>query len=242
MVDQESRVQTEEIIRAAKTENRLILTEVESKQIINREGIPVVETRLAQSKNEAVAIATEMGFPVALKTAVYGITHKSDSGGVKLDIKNRSEVGKAYNEIVNLGVRAGSRKRLKRNGVSIQRMAPSGVEVIMGISRDPQFGHVIMFGLGGIFVETLGDVAFRIVPIERKDAQAMIREIKGYPALTGYRGRKAVDVPALEDILLKISSLSHKMPEIKEIDINPVIALPEGALAVDARIVLEKTI
>ena len=229
----------EDIISAARAENRLILTEVESKQIINTVGIPVVETRLAGTKNEAAAIASEIGFPVAMKTAAPGIIHKSDFGGVKLYLKNRAEVGRAYNEVAYLGRKtASSGKRRKKSGVSIQKMVPPGLEVIMGISHDPQFGHVIMFGLGGIFVETLGDVAFRIVPISRHDATAMIREVKGYPVLTGYRGTKAVDISALEDILLKLSDLSQKIPEIQEIDLNPVIASPDGAVAVDARIVL----
>lgn len=232
----------EEIISKARSDNRLILTEVESKQIINTEGIPVVETRLARTKNEAIAVACELGFPVAMKTSAPGIIHKSDSGGVKLNLKNRAEVGRAYNEVAYLSrqVDSGGSKR-KKNRVSIQKMVPPGVEVIMGVSRDPQFGPVIMFGLGGIFVEMLGDVAFRIVPIDRKDATAMVREIKGYPALTGYRGTEAVNVPALEDILIKLSDLSRKMPKIQEIDLNPVIAWPDGAMAVDARIVLEKS-
>ncbi len=231
----------EEIINTARAERRLVLTEVESKQIINTEGIKVVETRLARTKNEALAIASEIGFPVVVKTAAPGIIHKSDYGGVKLYIKSLAEVGRAYSAVANIGRQPGTREtKRKKSRASVQKMAPDGVEVIMGISKDPQFGHVIMFGLGGVFVETLGDISFRIVPIEHKDAKEMIQEINGYEILQGYRGSEAIDICALEEMLLKLSELSQKMPEIKEIDLNPVLAWPDGAMAVDARIVLDK--
>jgi len=229
----------ERIIGAAREDGRVVLTEVESKQIIRGEGIKVVDTRLAKTRDEAIAIAKEIGFPVALKTASPKIIHKSDSGGVKLGIISSAEVGRMYSEVANLGKRLGTSKR--KSGVSVQKMVPDGVEVIMGISKDPQFGQVLMFGLGGVFVETLGDVSFRIVPLDRRDAREMIREIKGYPVLQGHRRQDPVDILALEDMLLKLSELARKTPEIKELDLNPVFAYTKGAIAVDARIILEST-
>ncbi|MFO8101570.1 MAG: acetate--CoA ligase family protein [Dehalococcoidia bacterium] len=228
----------EEIVRAAREDARTILTEVESKQIISEEGIAVVEAQLATSKREAMTIARKIGFPVALKTASPKIVHKSDNGGVRLHLRSGAEVGKVYSEVANLGRRTGTRR--KKGKVSVQKMAPEGIEVIMGMSKDPQFGPVIMFGLGGVFVETLGDISLRIVPITQRDAREMIEEIKGYPVLKEYRGKKSVDIRALEDILLKLSGLAQKAPEIRELDLNPVFAYTKGAVAADARIILER--
>ncbi len=228
----------EGIIGGACKNGRMVLTEVESKQIINEAGIEVVDTRLATTKNEAIAIANEIGFPVALKTASPKITHKSDGGGVKLDIISSAEVGRMYSEVANLGKRLGTSKR--KNAVSVQKMALPGIEIMMGISRDPQFGSVVIFGLGGVFVEILGDISLRVVPLTRLDARKMIEEIKGYQVLQeGYRGQDAVDIPVLEDMLLKLSELAQKNPMIREIDLNPVFAYAKGAKVVDARIILE---
>ncbi len=227
----------EEIIGAARKDSRTILTEVESKQIISEEGIEVVETQLATTRNEAIAIARKIGFPVALKTASPQIVHKSDNGGVKLHLRSGAAVARVYGEVASLGRQNGTRKRKSR--VSVQKMAPEGIEVIMGMSKDPQFGPVLMFGLGGIFVETLGDISLRIVPLTRRDAREMIEEIKGYPILQGHRRKGPVDISALEDILLKLSDLAQKAPEIRELDLNPVFAYTKGAIVADARIILE---
>ena len=226
-----------EIIRVARGEGRIVLTEVESKQIISGEGVEVVETRLATSKKEAVSIAREMGFPVALKVVSTQIVHKSDSGGVRLGLNNVAEVMRAYSEVVASVGQSGSREDLK--GVSIQKMVPGGVEVIMGMSKDAQFGPALMFGIGGVFVEVLEDVSFRIVPIVRRDAEEMVEEIKGYPVLQGYRGQKAADIVSLQDTLLKLSDLVERTPAVKEFDLNPVFACPDGAIVADARIILE---
>jgi acyl-CoA synthetase (NDP forming) len=179
-----------------------------------------------------------MGFPVALKIASPDIVHKSDSGGVKLSLNRVSEVKAAYKEILE-GVRE-KNSEASIQGVSVQRMAKPGIEVIVGASKDPQFGPVIMFGLGGIFVEVLKDVSFRIIPLGQKDALEMIEELKGYPLLKGYRGKEPADIPALTAIILKISGVMEEHPEIKELEINPVLAYPKGALAVDARVILEE--
>jgi acyl-CoA synthetase (NDP forming) len=214
-----------------------LLTEVESKELLKKAGIPVVEAKLARSKKEAVSISREMGFPVVLKISSSDVVHKSDSGGVKLGLANAAQVGKAYSEIISSVKQAYPEAQIQ--GVSVQPMAPPGVEVIAGMSKDPQFGPVLMFGLGGILVEVLKDVSFRIVPVTERDAREMIREIKGYPILEGYRGQKPASIPALEKLIVKVSQFVEKNPQIKELDLNPIFAYPDKAVAVDARIILE---
>jgi acyl-CoA synthetase (NDP forming) len=214
-----------------------LLTEVESKELLKKAGIPVVEAALARSKKEAVAISKEVGFPVVLKISSPDVIHKSDSGGVRLGLANATQVGKAYSEIVT-SVRKAFPKAVI-DGVSVQKMAPPGVEVIVGMSKDAQFGPVLMFGLGGILVEVLKDVSFRIVPVTQRDAAEMIREIKGYPVLEGYRGQKPASISALEKLIVKVSQFVEKNPQIKELDVNPVFAYHDKVVAVDARIVLE---
>ncbi|MBI4328981.1 MAG: acetate--CoA ligase family protein [Chloroflexi bacterium] len=226
-----------ELVGAARAAERAVLTEEESKRLLREAGIPVTETRLAASRRAAQATAKELGFPVVLKLASPDITHKSDVGGVRLSLKSASEVGKAYDEILASAREKAPRARIQ--GVTVQPMAPPGVEVIAGMSKDPQFGPVLMFGLGGVAVEVLKDVAFRIVPLTRRDAAQMIREIKSYPLLTGFRSIPPVDLKALEEILLRLSELADATPELAEIDLNPIVATQSGAVAVDARVVLE---
>ena len=226
------------IFDQAKKEGRSVLTEFESKRILKQVGISVVETKLAETQKEAVSLSRKMGFPVALKIASPDVIHKSDSGGVKLSLNNMTEVKKAYDEIL--------RKVRKRypgaviHGVSVQKMIRPGTEVIVGTSKDPQFGPVIMFGLGGVFVELLKDVSFRVIPVERRDAQEMINEIKGYPILQGYRGKEPANISALVETILKVSKLIEENPQIKELELNPIFAYRDKAVAVDARIILEK--
>jgi acyl-CoA synthetase (NDP forming) len=225
------------IIENARKQGRAVLTEIEAKQVFKEIGINVVETRLATSRKQAAEISADIGFPVVLKIASPDIVHKSDAGGVKMGLKNKAEVEKAYGEIMAAAKQKFPTANIE--GAAVQKMARPGVEIIIGVFKDAQFGPVIMFGLGGIFVEVLKDVSFRIVPIARRDAAEMIKEIKGYPLLQGYRGHEAADLPSLEDILLKVSDLVERTPEIKEIDLNPIFAYKDSAVAVDARIVLE---
>ncbi len=225
------------ILVQAKEEKRTVLTEIEAKELLKDAGIPVTETKLAATKDEAISIAKEMGFPVALKVASVDVVHKSDAGGVKLGLANAAQVGKAYSEIM-ASIKKGF-PNAKIQGVSVQQMARKGIEVIIGMSKDPQFGPVIMFGLGGVLVEVLKDVSFRIVPLTRVDARDMIQEIKGYPILKGVRGQEPADVPALEQLIVKVSRFVEKHPEVKELDLNPIFAYKDGAVAVDARIILE---
>jgi acyl-CoA synthetase (NDP forming) len=225
------------LLDLVRTEGRTVLTEVESKGILKQAGIPVIETRLARSKKEAISISKELGFPVVLKVASPDIVHKSDSGGVRLGLANATQVGKAYGEIMSSMKQKFADAAI--HGLAVQRMAPPGVEVIVGMSKDVQFGPVLMFGLGGILVEVLKDVSFRIVPITRRDAAEMIREIKGYPLLEGYRGQEPADISALEELIVKVSQFVEQNPEIKELDLNPIFAYSDSAVAVDARIILE---
>jgi len=225
------------LLDLARIEGRTVLTEVESKGLLKQAGIPVIETRLAKSKKEAISISKELGFPVVLKVASPDIVHKSDSGGVRLGLANATQVGKAYGEIMSSMKQKFTDAAI--HGLAIQRMAPPGVEVIVGMSKDVQFGPVLMFGLGGILVEVLKDVSFRIVPITRRDAAEMIREIKGYPLLEGYRGQEPADISALEELIVKVSQFVEQHPEVKELDLNPIFAYRDSAVAVDARIILE---
>jgi len=226
------------IFDQVKKEGRSILTEFESKKILKQAGIPVVETKLAKTQKEAVSLSQKMSFPVVLKIVSPDVIHKSDSGGVKLSINSVTEVKKAYDEILKK-----VRKQYPHaviHGVSLQKMVRPGTEVIIGTSKDPQFGPVIMFGLGGIFVELLKDVSFRVIPVEQRDAQEMIKEIKGYPLLQGFRGKEPASLSALVEIILKISKLMEENPQIKELELNPIFAYRNKAVAVDARIILER--
>ena len=228
-----------QIIDEARSEGRTVLTEIEAKQLIEQAGISVVDTKLATSKEEAISISRKFGFPVVLKIASPDIVHKTDVGGVKLGLETAKQVGKAYEDILQAVRQKHPQARIQ--GVAVQRMARPGVEVIIGMSKDDQFGPVIMFGLGGIMVEVLKDVSFGIVPLAKRDAAEMIREIKGYPLLEGYRGQEAVDVSHLEELLLRVSEFVEQNPEISELDLNPIFAYSDGAVAVDARVVLEKS-
>ena len=225
-----------EIIQQARARNRLLLTEIEAKALLSTTGVAVAQARLAQTREEALDLARATGFPVVLKICSPDIVHKSDVGGVRLNLASVEAVSRAFDEIVGTVTRAQPTAIL--DGVSVQPMVRPGIEVIVGLTTDPQFGPAVMFGLGGMYVEVLKDVAFRLAPLSQWDAQAMIHELKSLPLLTGYRGQPAVDLAALERTLLQVSALAEAYPEIKELDLNPVFAYPNGCLAVDARVVL----
>ncbi len=214
-----------------------LLSEVEAKDWLKKAGIPVVETRLAVTQAQAVAESREMGFPVVMKIVSPDISHKSDVGGVKLNLANPTQVARAYREMLTSVSERLPRANLQ--GVSIQKMAPPGIEIIIGMTKDAQFGPVLMFGLGGILVEVLKDVSFRLVPLTTRDAEEMVREIKGFALLKGFRGQDPANLPAIEKCLLKVSHFVEENPNVKELDLNPLLAYKSGVLAVDARIVLE---
>ena len=214
-----------------------VLDEIQCKTILKSAGVKVTVPVLATSKKEAVAAAGKLGYPVVMKIVSPQITHKSDIGGVKLRLQSRAQVGTAYDEIMAAAGKKAPKALVE--GVSVQKMAEPGMELVIGMTRDPQFGPMLMFGLGGTTVEVLKDVAFRITPLTREDAGSMIRQIKGFPLLQGYRGQPPVDIEYLEELLLKLSAFIEENPEIKEMDINPLIAYKRGAVAVDARIILD---
>lgn len=225
------------VIELAGREGRAVLTEVESKEVLARAGIPVNDTILATSKAQASTAARRLGFPIVLKIISPDVIHKSDAGGIRLNLQSAAQVKAAFDEIISNC--RGKYPRANIHGISVQKAVPPGVELIIGMYKDAQFGPVLVFGLGGIWTEVLEDTSLRITPITRRDAREMIKEIKGYRLLTGYRGRAPVNIKALEDMLLAISAFVEDNPEIKEMDINPVIASGDHVMAVDARIVLE---
>jgi acyl-CoA synthetase (NDP forming) len=225
-----------EILARARQENRTVLTEIEAKQILMQSGINCTDTQLATTREAAVELSEQFGYPVVLKVSSVDISHKSDAGGVKVNLKNKAEVEEAYDAIIQSCMTAVPTAKIE--GVSVQPMGKPGTEVIVGMINDPSFGPVIMFGLGGVFVEVLKDVAFRVIPIEASDAEDMINEIKGKKLLEGYRGQEPADVAYLQQMLVKLSDFVNETPEIEEIDMNPVFAYKDGAVVVDARIIL----
>jgi len=208
----------------------------DSMQILHKYKIPIPKSEMTRNAEQAIKTAKKLGYPVAIKLVSPDITHKTDIGGIRLNLADEKELKVAYENMIK-----SVRKKLpkaKINGVLVQKMVPDGQEVIIGCKKDEQFGNVLMFGLGGIFTEVFNDVSFKVIPINKSDAEAMVREIKGYTILQGYRGKK-YDADSLIKILLKVSHLVEKNHKIKEMDINPVILLNKGAVAVDSRIVLE---
>ena len=216
-------------------EHRNTLTEFESKQILQEIGIPVTKQELVDA-NDASAIdaAKRIGYPVVAKLTVEDISHKSDVGAVKLNLQNENDLRKAVQELQAIKTAS------KLPKISIQEMAKAPVaEVIIGMTTDAQFGAALAFGIGGILVELMKDVAFRIAPITKFDADEMIHEIKGFPLLDGFRGKAKVNLERLVDALMAISKFVLEYPEVDQMDLNPVFAYPDGILAVDARIILK---
>lgn len=226
------------VITKARAAGRPNLDSFEAAQVVAAYGIPIPRAALARSLDQAVQAAEEIGFPVVLKVASPDIVHKSEVGGVRVGIQSPDEVRRAYDEIcAAVAVRAPS---ARIDGIGVWAMARAGTETIVGLSVDPTFGHVLLFGLGGIFVEVIKDVSFRIVPITSADAAEMIREIRAFPVLQGARGRPPSDLSAISDVLERVSQLAEDFPEIRELDINPLVAYPppRGTLAVDVRLSL----
>jgi len=226
-----------EMIETAAAAGRTLLTEVESKDILARYGIPTVATRLAKSEDEAARLACDLGFPVVVKLHSETVTHKTDVGGVWLDLTEEEQVRKAYRAVVeSVTAKAGAAAFL---GVTVQPMVRSqGYELILGSSVDPQFGPILLFGSGGQLVEVYRDRALALPPLNTTLARRMMEQTKVFAALKGVRGRKAVDLDSLEALLVRFSELVADQPRIREIDINPLLASPEGLIALDARIVL----
>ena len=227
-----------EVFAEARAANQLELGELETRQVITAYGFRVPASWLARTGDDAVRLANEMGLPVVMKIASPDILHKSDVGGVAVGLKTADEVAETYQKMM-----ANVRRHMPHadvRGVLIQEMVGGGREVILGMTRDPQFGPMLMFGLGGIYVEVLKDVAFRIAPITKDDARAMMREIRSYALLRGVRGQESADMEAVAEGLLRLSQLVTDFPEIIEMDVNPLSVFPrgQGAVAIDARLTL----
>jgi acyl-CoA synthetase (NDP forming) len=205
------------------------LSEFESKQLLAAYGIPVTNERLCTTRSEAAKAAEAIGLPVVLKVSSSKILHKSDAGLVKVGLTSSKEVKAAFDEIM---------AAKGAEGVLVSELVPSGVETVVGMAQDDLFGPTVMFGLGGVFVEVLKDVTFRVPPFDRDEARRMVEEVKGYPLLTGARGRKKADVKALVDVILKVQRLAIDLADdVSELDINPLVVLPKGAVALDALVV-----
>jgi acetyl coenzyme A synthetase (ADP forming)-like protein len=228
------------LLNRALGEQRSRLDEVEALELLAAYGIPTAPARLARSEDEAIAAAEAMGFPVVMKIVAPAIIHKTDVGGVQVGLGNAPEARDAYREILAGVHRAAPEAAV--TGVLVQRMAKGGRELIVGMTRDPSIGPMLMFGLGGTLVEVLGDVIFRLAPIHRLDAQDMVRGFRGARLLQGIRGAAPVRLDELEEVLLRVSRLAHDCPEIAELDINPLLAFADGVMAVDARVIVAQPV
>ena len=236
-LDNAKRTRVQEIIESVRRSGRTLLSEFESKELLSQYGIPTVETRIARSEDEAIKQASEIGFPVVLKVFSETITHKTDVGGVKLNLRDESAVRSAYQSIQSSVTEKSGLSHF--GGVTVQPMVKlDGYELILGSSIDAQFGPVLLFGSGGQLVEVYKDRALALPPLNTTLAQRMMEQTQIFRALKGVRGRKAVDLMALERLLVRFSQLVIEQPWISEIDVNPLLASPETLIALDARIVL----
>jgi len=229
----------ERLVRDALSAGRRALGEEESRGILEAYGFTFPRHAFAGTSDAAVAAYREMGCAsVAMKIVSPQVLHKTDVGGVVLDLRGEEAVARAFMEITS------SVRRLAPSawiaGVSVQEMVTGGRELIVGMSRDPQFGPLLMFGLGGIYVEVLKDVSFRVAPVSRRDAEEMVREIRAWPLLAAYRGSEPADEGAIVEALLRVSRLSCDFPELQELDINPLLVLPKGKgiRAIDCRMTI----
>jgi len=229
-----------EVFSLARSDDRLTIGDAESRKILQAYGLRIPASELADSPEKAASIASEIGYPVVLKIASPDILHKTDIGGVKVGLQNPSDVRDAFELMVYRAQRYIPEARIW--GCLVQEMAPSGgLEVLVGMNRDPQFGPLVTFGLGGIYVETLRDVTFNVAPFSQFEAEEMLTQIRAHALLDGVRGQPPMDKVAIVDTLLRISQLVQDFPEIIELDINPLMVYHqgEGALALDMRLVIK---
>ena len=210
--------------------SQLALSEYESKKVVAAAGVSVTREALVHSREEAVSQTEKIGFPVVLKGSSPDLTHKTEMGMVRVNLKNKDEVAATYDELTGKGIAL--------DGVLIQEMVKGNREFVIGLTRDPQFGPCVMFGLGGIFTEAMKDVSFRVAPLTEDDAREMIGEIRAAKLLDAFRGEKAVDREILVSALVGIGNLGMKHEEIAEIDINPLIVKDGKPVAVDALVIL----
>ncbi|MFC1659962.1 acetate--CoA ligase family protein [Gemmatimonadota bacterium] len=227
------------ILDRVQAAGRTRLTELEALKVFQAYGIPTIPYRVAHSEEAAVTAAEELGYPVVLKVLSPEVVHKTDVGGVRVDLRSSEETAAAYQDILR-SVRE-ARPDARMEGVLVESFLKAGREVIVGMSTDPRFGPVLMFGLGGIYVEALKDVSFRVQPVTKADAQEMIRDIRGFPLLEGVRGEAGADLDLLVEVIQRVSQLVGDHDRIEELDLNPFLVFEEGGMAVDARMSLGGT-
>ena len=221
-----------EIIEKALKEGKTTLSEYESKQVLASYGIPVTKELLVDNVQDLINATKEIGYPLVLKGCSSGIAHKTEKGLIRVDIRNEAEAKAAFEEIAaNIGA---------EDAILVQEMVKGQRELVIGLTRDPQFGPCVMFGLGGIFTEILKDISFRVAPLEERDALEMMQDIKGHKILEAVRGMEAADLNIFSDILIKGGQIGLENEDVKEIDINPVIISGNQPVAVDALVVLDK--
>jgi acetyltransferase len=230
-----------DLINQVRSEERVSIGDFEARGIMQAYGLKIPQSEIAETPDQAIDIAARFGFPVVLKIASPDILHKTDVGGVKVGLENAEDVRDAFELMTYRAQRYVPDARIW--GCLVQQMVPAGgLEVLVGMNRDPQFGPLVTFGLGGIYVETLKDVTFRIAPFSPQEAEEMLAEIRAHALLDGVRGKPAVDKAAIVDTLLRIGQLVQDFPEIAELDINPLMVYPrnQGAISIDMRLVLSK--
>ncbi|MBI4455193.1 MAG: acetate--CoA ligase family protein [Acidobacteria bacterium] len=223
--------------KLAKREHRNFLLENEAAEVCRMYSIPLPDGGLAVDKASAVLIADGVGYPVVMKVVSPEIIHKSDVGGVRVGIHSKEQLVEAYDSIIDSVKKHQSTAEVR--GFVVAKMAGKGVETIVGLKRDAVFGSAVMFGIGGIFVEVYKDVSFRVCPVRNGDIEEMLGEIRGRVLLEGFRGMPKVNMDALKKVIMAVCSLGMENPEVSSVDLNPVLATGEGALALDARIILQ---
>ncbi len=228
--------QAQEIIARAKNAGLTNLPQNVAMSVLSAYGLPVIKTEFATTKQRAIDLAKRVGFPVAMKIVSADVVHKTDIGGVKLDLNTEQDVGEAFDEILR-NVKA-STPKARIDGVLLQNHVTGGTETIIGIHRDPKFGPLLMFGLGGIYVEAYRDVSFRLAPIRELSAIIMIRQIRGGKILEGFRGQPPADTKAVADCIERLSQLAMELPDVQELDVNPLVVFEHGCKALDARIII----
>ena len=230
---------TERILAKVKEETRANLTPEETREVLSAYGFSFPKRVVAETSREAISAANSLGYPVVMKIVSPDILHKSDIGGVKVGIREKSQVTRSFEDLISNAKRFMPEALIL--GVAVEEMVGPGKEVILGSSRDPSFGSLIMFGLGGIYVEVLKDISFRIAPLTLEDAESMIREVHSYTILKGVRGEEPSDLEAVKEALLRLSQLVTDFPEILEMDINPLMVLPsgKGAVVIDSRLTIK---
>ncbi len=219
------------------SEGRKNLLEPEAYEVLSSYSIPICPYKVVDSIEEAESAANSIGYPIVLKIISPDIIHKSDVGGVRIGIKDDQQLKEDYTSLLNDVREKAPNARII--GVLVEKMAPKSVEVVVGMLRDPTFGPAVMFGLGGVLIEIMKDVIFRITPVSKEEAIDMIKKVKGYPLLSGFRGSKPLDVDTIADVICNVSRISIENPVIDQVDLNPVIVYEKGLVVVDARIILK---